>query len=147
MEDDMNREQIIETIARGICDSHLADETIPYRKLNDGTMVRVVDDHDHQDGTRPYWDWFHGHQAKAALSALEAAGIVIVPVEPTEGLLRSMAIRYDHGLGVPGYYDQPMFAKYSVSHDQRLAGIMTTMRQLHEEVVGTGFYQAKKDEK
>jgi hypothetical protein len=76
----MNRAQIIETMARGMCGSHLVNETIPYRKLNDGTMVRVVDDHDYQDGTRPYWEWFHGHQATAALSALEAAGMMVVPL-------------------------------------------------------------------
>nr|WP_066733838.1 hypothetical protein [Bradyrhizobium sp. CCH5-A9] len=69
-------------------------------------------------------------------------GWKLVPVEPTEDLLRSMAIRYDHGLGVPGYYDQPIFGAENVGHAQRLESTMTTMRQLHEEVVGTGFYRA-----
>lgn len=67
---------------------------------------------------------------------------VMVPKEPTDELLRSMAIRYDHGLGVPGYYDQPIFGAENVGHARRLESAMTTMRQLHEEVVGTGFYRA-----
>lgn len=68
-------------------------------------------------------------------------GMVLVPVKPTDALLRSMAIRYDHGLGCPGYYDQPIFGAENVGHDRRLESTMTTMRQLHEEVVGTGFYR------
>lgn len=63
----------------------------------------------------------------------------LVPVEPTDALLRSMAIRYDHGLGVPGYYDQPPVARDGITHEMRLKSALTTMRQLHEEVVGTGF--------
>lgn len=62
----------------------------------------------------------------------------LVPVEPTEELLRSMAVRYDHGLGCPGYYDQ--FGEGE--QEKRLRATMTTMRQLHEEVVGTGFYRS-----
>lgn len=80
--------------------------------------------------------------ATAALAAIEAAGAVIVPVEATDDLLMSMAVRYDHGLGVPGYYDQPMILEASkVSHELRLESTMATMRQLHEEVVGKGFYR------
>lgn len=67
---------------------------------------------------------------------------VRVPREPSEELLRSMAIRYDHGLGVPGYYDQPIFGAENVGHARRLESTMATMRQLHEEVVGTGFHRA-----
>jgi hypothetical protein len=126
----MNRDEIIETMARAIC--RLAHGTALNREPVKDELI------DHR------WYMFMP-TATAALSSLEAAGMVIVPKEPTEGLLRSMAIRYDHGLGVPGYYDQPMIAKYSVSHEQRIAGTITTMRQLHEEVVGTGFYRAKKD--
>jgi hypothetical protein len=61
----------------------------------------------------------------------------LVPVEPTDELLRSMAVRYDHGLGCPGYYDQ--FGEGE--HEKRLRAAMTTMRQLHEEVVGAGFHR------
>ncbi len=69
---------------------------------------------------------------------------VIVPVEPTEALLLSMAVRYDHGLGIPGYYDQELFAGSGITHAQRLQGALSTMRQLHEEVVGKGFYRPSK---
>jgi len=67
---------------------------------------------------------------------------VLVPVEPPEALLRSMAIRYDHGLAVPGYYDQPIFGAENVGHARRMESTLTTMRQLYEEVVGKGFYRA-----
>jgi hypothetical protein len=74
--------------------------------------------------------------------ALEAEGMVIVPKEPAPALLRSMAIRYDHGLGCPGYYDHPPMQRDGVTHERRLEATISTMRQLHEEVVGTGFYRA-----
>lgn len=71
-----------------------------------------------------------------------AMGWKLIPVEPTDKLLLSMAIRYDHGLGVPGYYDQPVFGGENIGHEARLRAALITMRQLHEEVVGAGFYTA-----
>ncbi len=69
---------------------------------------------------------------------------VIVPREPTDELLKSMAIRYDHGLGIPGYYDEnPITGEPNeINHDARLKTVLGIMRQLHEEVVGEGFYKA-----
>lgn len=66
---------------------------------------------------------------------------VTVPIEPPAALLRSMAIRYDHGLGVPGYYDQQIFGAENIGHARRMESTITTMRQLYEEVVGKGFYR------
>jgi hypothetical protein len=66
---------------------------------------------------------------------------VLVPVKPTDALLMSMAVRYDHGLGIPGYYDSELFAASGLTHARRLEAALTTMRQLHEEVVGKGFYK------
>ncbi len=78
----------------------------------------------------------------AAISAyLSSIGGVVISAEPTDDLLRSMAIRYDHGLGVPGYYDQPVFGAENGGHARRMEATITTMRQLHEEVVGKGFYE------
>lgn len=68
---------------------------------------------------------------------------VIVPVKPADALLMSMAVRYDHGLGIPGYYDQELFSGSGITHAQRLEAALTTMRQLHEEVVGKGFYKPR----
>ena len=68
-----------------------------------------------------------------------ADGFVVVPTEPSRELLMSMAIRFDHGLGCPGYYDSPMVSN-GKSHQQRLESTIRIMRQLHEEVVGRGFY-------
>lgn len=57
----------------------------------------------------------------------------------------SMAIRMDHGLGVPGHYDQPIFADSGLTHQQRLDGALRTARQMWEEVVGQGFYRPEKE--
>jgi hypothetical protein len=67
-----------------------------------------------------------------------------VPIEPSLGLLVSMAIRYDHSLGVPGYYDQFKEGN-GTTHAGVLASVIRIMRQLHEEVVGTGFYKPEKE--
>jgi hypothetical protein len=74
-----------------------------------------------------------------------------MPKEPPHGLLMSMAIRFDHALGVPGYYDQ--FSALAVvsdmprglTHAQRLESTLRTMRQLYEEVSGYGFYSKAKE--
>ncbi len=68
----------------------------------------------------------------------------VLPQEPAPGLLMSMAVRFDHAIGLPGYYDDPMFASgepaQRVSHQRRLESTLATMRQLYEEVSGYGFY-------
>jgi len=63
---------------------------------------------------------------------------ITLPTVPPEGLLLSMAIRFDHGLGVQGYYDDPMFGP--PSHQKRLESTIRTMHQLYEEVSGSGFF-------
>ena len=69
-----------------------------------------------------------------------------MPQEPPPGLLMSMAIRFDHGLGVPGYYDQLLAAGAAVDrHATRLESTLRTMRQLYEEVSGYGFYSKAKE--
>ncbi len=77
--------------------------------------------------------------------AAETGGWVLVPREPPIELLVSMAVRDDHGLGVPGHYDQPMYRTLALgldgpTHAQRMESAISTMRQLYEEVVGEGFY-------
>lgn len=83
-----------------------------------------------------------GSSAKEA-DTHRVAETAVVAVEPSDGLLVSMAMRWDHGLGCPGYYDQPLFG--GVGHEARLRSAMATMRQLHEEVVGTGFYSPERE--
>ena len=69
---------------------------------------------------------------------------ILVPINPPEGLLMSMAIRYDHGLGWPGYYDQ--YPKWEgCTHSRMVESTLTTMSQLYEEVVGKGFYSVDRD--
>jgi hypothetical protein len=78
---------------------------------------------------------------QAMRAAIEAAPAAPAPVDPSPGLLMSMAIRYDHALGLPGYYDGALFSGSGVTHAQRLESTLRTMRQLWEEVVGQGFYK------
>lgn len=66
---------------------------------------------------------------------------VSLPKDPPPGLLMSMALRYDHSLGCPGYYDDEIYTCRGISHKQRLEGTLTIMRQLYEEVAGYGFYK------
>lgn len=66
--------------------------------------------------------------------------------EPSIGLLMSMAMRYDHAIGMPGYYDQGIQAWDGISHARRLESIMSTMRQLYEEVSGHGFYSPERED-
>lgn len=82
---------------------------------------------------------------EAALAVAQGQGFVMVPMVPTDGLLMSMAIRSDHALGCPGYYDQPIFGGEGVGHAKQLAATLSEMRKLHEEVVGDGFYKPEKD--
>lgn len=71
----------------------------------------------------------------------------IIPKMPTPGLLKSMAIRYDHGLAVPGYYDLEFFNNESGMHQQQIEAAISTMKQLHAEVVGEGFYRPELEDK
>lgn len=72
-------------------------------------------------------------------------GYALVPLEPSDEHLTSMAIRSDHGLGVPGYYDQPMMRLVAggegLTHAKRLEGVKRNMRQLYEEAIGQGFFR------
>lgn len=91
------------------------------------------------------------NRARDVTAALEAAmappeGYVLVPVQPTSGLLMSMAMRADHALGCPGYYDQQMFKiDGHVSHQRMLEVALAEARKQHEEVVGAGFYSPEKE--
>lgn len=70
-----------------------------------------------------------------------------LPKDPPEELLRSMAFRYDHGLAIPGYYDQPFLKEKNLgaTHEQMLESTLRTMSQLYEEVAGYGFYKYKRE--
>lgn len=75
---------------------------------------------------------------------------ITVPTEPPLALLESMALRYDHSWGISaGMTDEqieamrachPIMAGQYLTRSQR-AAVLTQMRQLHEEVVGKGFYR------
>lgn len=58
----------------------------------------------------------------------------------------SMATRYDHGLGLDGYYDHPVFANAKGTHARKLKSTLAIMRQLYEEVSGNGYYKWRKED-
>lgn len=60
---------------------------------------------------------------------------VEIDSEPTDAVLRCMAITYDHGLGCPGYYDQELFGGEPGAHEKRLEDTMNLMRKLYQDVV------------
>ena len=88
------------------------------------------------------------------LVLLPDAEHITIPVKASAALLHSMAVRYDHSLGISeGVTDDEiiamrkaepiMAAMYRTSRERE--GLMTTMKQLHEEVVGKGFYNYEGD--
>ena len=121
----------------------LLDETIPASNR----YVRAIKEHRNLSGSTLI-------AAKNVVDGLRDGSIrVTAPpqgegpkvAEPSPGLLMSMAIRYDHALGCPGYYDHPLVGTPGITHAQRLLSTLTTMRQLWEEVVGQGFYRPEKE--
>jgi hypothetical protein len=82
-------------------------------------------------------------------------GLILIPIKPTEALLESMAVRNDHSFCAPGWFgsdEEILAARKSEDFSVRLTATQTltstekknaliTMRQLHEEVVGRGFYK------
>lgn len=94
---------------------------------------------------RPYIDddedEFKDRNSEMTWGAMVAAATT-QEVEPSIGLLTSMAIRYDHGLGCAGYYDA-LFGPGE--HKKRFDAAIRTMRQLYEEVSGQGFYKPERE--
>lgn len=116
-------------------DRELVAAEIGVAKTDDSTDVASAK-------LRALIDW---HVSVATDPAVNG-GYVLVPVEPTPGLLMSMAIRGDHALGCPGYYDQEMFkAAGHVSHHRTLEVAISEARKQHEEVVGAGFYSPERE--
>lgn len=66
-----------------------------------------------------------------------------IPTIPSTGLLMSMAIRYDHGLGVPGYYDMLLGPG---EHQKKVKAALALMAKLYEEVSGQGFYHPDRED-
>lgn len=109
-------------------------ETVSMRER----IARVLfDRRPHAHGEIPYW---------AAQPQAIRAPFLAAMEEPSEGLLMSMALRLDHGLGCPGYYDQPMLARDGVTHAQRVEAALSRMRKVYEEIVGRGFYSPEREE-
>jgi len=91
-----------------------------------------------------YMDDFDIYQFAVLVAAAERERLL--PKEPPPGLLMSMAVRYDHGLGMPGYYDHAAFDRFDGdSHAKRLDGALSIMRQLYEEVSRNGFYSDERE--
>lgn len=143
--DDEALQQIDSAIAAGVAAIEAAEKVEPVVEDHIPYKATIVFDHETRHiegyitgGVKELGDF---RPLKVTTPQPAPAGMVLVPVEPVDALLLSMAIRYDHGLGIPDYYDQPLFSGDGITHRQRLDAALSTMRQLHEEVVGTGFYK------
>jgi len=85
-------------------------------------------------------------KARAATPATPSEGplTVTVPVYPPAELLMSMALRLDHALGCPGYYDEGLAKRDGITHARMLEVALQQMSQVYEEVSGRGFYNEKR---
>lgn len=71
----------------------------------------------------------------------------VLPKVPSPGLLMSIAVRLDHGLGMSGYYDNPIFrAAGTASHLRRLRWALREARKVYSEVSGNGFYHPEREQ-
>ena len=70
---------------------------------------------------------------------------VAVSKKPSIGVLMSMAMRQNHALGCPGYFDLMPMMSGGVSHARHLEVALSDAGKLYEEVVGTGFHSPEKD--
>jgi hypothetical protein len=68
-------------------------------------------------------------------------GYTIVPVRPSDGLLVSMATRYDRTFGINAGNIYP--GGYTPESRKRL---LDKMKQVHEEVVGIGCYDPARED-
>lgn len=80
----------------------------------------------------------------------------VIPVKPSKELLISMAIREDHAFGIPHDFNsdeeiliarednlnpwRQMQAKLNLTQKEKDSRLVT-LSQIHEEVVGRGFYR------
>jgi hypothetical protein len=79
---------------------------------------------------------------KKILDKIDSGDYILVPKKPNDAVLMSIAIRLDHGLGVPGYYDQDIFKNSNrPTHQQILECALDDARRAYEEVVYEGFYK------
>lgn len=78
------------------------------------------------------------------IEALEKSGYVVVPKEPPRGLLISMAIRDNHAFLVTPHTFENGIITSGVNPEHR-ESVLSSMRQLYEEVVGTGFWSHERD--
>lgn len=65
--------------------------------------------------------------------------IHVLPEEPVEGLLNSMAICYDHSFGIPH------FNETNEEHKERQRRILVLMRKFYDEIAGYGYYKYKEN--
>ena len=93
--------------------------------------------------------------AHQALERLESVhGWTVVPKSPSSALLMSMAVRLDHGLGVPGHYDSLNELREQLpglevgdgqllTHQQRVEEALEVARKAHAALVSPVHHSAK----
>jgi hypothetical protein len=106
----MNREQIIETMARALCECQQPS----------GAWER--------NESEGYRNIFR-NEATAALSALEAAGLVVVPVEPTDAMCRAGKWALDHARERDGLLQEPRPYTAEQKHAIRYAAMINAAQE------------------
>ena len=94
-------------------------------------------------------DWVSDDFVGSALiERLRQAGLAVVPVEPSPGLLASMAMRNDHSFGMPRQTLPGEMNIFTFGYTQEMREVaMRDMAKLYEEVVGTGFYSPEREDR
>lgn len=80
--------------------------------------------------------------AERILDRMADRGFVVVPSKPSSGLLVSMAMRYAHDFGLDRQENSSFVSGYTPAARASLLGTMT---QLHQEIVGKGFYHRDRE--
>lgn len=89
----MTRADLIERMARALCRLRIEINLRMDREPRDGAFLQRAEDAGWSN---------HVSEAEAALTAIEAAGLAVVPVEATGCMLGAMCRAYEMNQTVPG---------------------------------------------
>lgn len=106
------------------CESHAREAQEPYGHvlIDNPEVLELGTQEHHGDGN---WEPVYLRPIPVG-EGEDFAGLARVPVSPPQGLLNSMGMRYRHD--------------FFMLPEEQKDSIRRSMRQLHEEVVGTGFW-------
>lgn len=134
----------IECAIRALPGQELKPDLGPWTVSPDGRLISS-DNFEHDVQLKLTGD-FYGNEARLAyayklIDRLNGAEALPkgLPEEPPPSLLYSMAMRYRHDFGLKKNPEDGPLSSGCTDEERR--AILTTMRQLYEEVAGHGFYR------